>query len=161
MIAAIIPFNFKRHLFRPQIQVPGQLDLRHTVIRNHYPIFTCLITVPSNPGPYRFFITPLHNLPGRVINYHILIGPVGELQPVPVERNGIPLRAFTWFLCADAHIWDFTLFIFQPVIPLLDDGHSSRCLVVREVINSAIIVVACGALLASCFVCLIYPCVHP
>ena len=87
----------KCHLFRPQIQITGQLNLRHAVIRNLYFLRKCLITVPSNPGPYRFFITSLHNLPGRVINYHILIGPVGKFKSVPMERDGISLRAFTRF----------------------------------------------------------------
>ena len=90
----------KRHLFCPQIQIPGQLNLRHPVIRNHHPVFTCLVTVPRNPGPDRFLITPLHNLPGRIVNHHILIGPVCKLQPVPVERDGISFRAFARFFSA-------------------------------------------------------------
>ena len=84
----------KRHLFRPQIQIPGQLALRYAIIRNYYSALTCLITVPSNSGSYRFLITPLHNLPGRVIDHHILVGPVRKLQPVPMKGNSISFRAF-------------------------------------------------------------------
>ena len=31
-----ISFNLKRHLFRPQIQIPGQFNLRHPIVKNLY-----------------------------------------------------------------------------------------------------------------------------
>ena len=88
-----ISFNLKRHLFRPQIQIPGQLNLRYASIRNFYFLRTRFIRIPRNPGPYRFFITPLHNLPGRVINHHILVSPVCKLQPVSMKSNSISFCA--------------------------------------------------------------------
>ena len=147
----------KRHLFRPQIQIPGQLNLRYASIGNLYFLRTRFIRIPRNSSSYRFFITSLHNLSGRVINHHVLVSSVCEFQPVPVKRYRISFRALTWFLCADAHIRDFTLCIGQSVIPFLGDGHSPGRPAILEIVNSTSVVVVSAILRAARFaVCFLY-----